>query len=214
MSTRARAYRLLLRLYPRRFRDRFGAGMEQALRERYHHAAGRGLAAVARLTLNTAADVAGNAILIRFAERERRRMTWQSWWMDARYARRMFARNPVFTVLAIAALALGIGANAAIFTVVNSVLLRPLPYADPGRLVMVWSSNAAERRDHDVVAPLDFLDYGKAAAFEDLQATYSFIVRTSLDSPSGADQILVTAVTPGMFAMLGRQPAMGRVFTA
>ncbi len=101
-------------------------------------------------------------------------MWWQSLLADARYAWRMAVRNPVFTTLAVAALALGIGANTAIFTVVNGVLLKPLPYGDPDRLVMVWSTNAAEHRDHDTVAPLDFLDYRKATAFSSMQASYSF----------------------------------------
>ena len=140
-------------------------------------------------------------------------MNWQSLLIDARYACRMFARNPVFTLLAVAALTLGIGANTAIFTIVNGVLLRPLPYADPGRLVMVWSTNAIEHRDHDIVAPLDFVDFRKAGAFSELHAAYSFLVGAALTSPSGAEQILVSGVTPGMFEMLGRAPVLGRTFT-
>jgi predicted permease len=169
---------------------------------------------VAALALRAIADVVVNAVLVRFGARETTGISWQSIWMDARYACRMFAHNPVFTALAIAALALGIGANAAIFTIVNGVLLRPLPYQSPDRLVMVWSTNATEHRDRDVVAPLDFLDYRKAPALADLQATYSFVMRTSLDLPAGAEQMTVTAITPGTFEMLGRQPVMGRVFTA
>jgi putative ABC transport system permease protein len=141
-------------------------------------------------------------------------MTWRSLGSDARYALRMFARNPVFTTLAVAALALGIGANAAIFTIVNGVLLKPLPYSDPSGLVMVWSTNAIEHRDRDVVAPLDFLDYRKAGAFADMQAAYSFVVGAPLTTAAGTEQIVATAVTPGMFELLGRSPALGRTFTA
>jgi putative ABC transport system permease protein len=209
----AAAYRGLLRAYPREFRERFGAEMERALRDRYRAARQRGPLAVAALAARTPLDVIANAAALRLSQRERTAMNWQSLSMDARYACRMFARNPVFTFLAIAALTLGIGANTAIFTIVNGVLLRPLPYADPERLVMVWSTNAVEHRDHDVVAPLDFLDFKKASAFADLQATYSFIVGATLQTSAGADQIVATALTPGMFEMLGRQPALGRTFT-
>jgi putative ABC transport system permease protein len=138
---------------------------------------------------------------------------WQSLGMDARYAFRMFGRNPAFTLLAVAALTLGIGANTAIFTIVNGVLLKPLPYHDPERLVMVWSTNSLEHRDRETVAPPDFLDYRTASAFESMHATYSFLVPATMTGPEGAEQIVVTAVTPGMFEMLGRTPAMGRAFT-
>jgi putative ABC transport system permease protein len=208
-----RFYRYLLYAYPAEFRERFGGAMEQAFRDRHRVAAARGPAAVAGLFVRTLADVAANAFALRFIHRERMPMNWQSFIMDARYACRMFARNPVFTLLAVAALTLGIGANTAIFTIVNGVLLRPLPYSDPGRLVMVWSTNAVEHRDHDVVAPLDFLDFRKAGAFSELHASYSFLVGAALTSPSGAEQILVSGVTPGMFEMLGRTPVLGRTFT-
>jgi putative ABC transport system permease protein len=207
------AYRVLLHAYPAEFRDRFGAGMQQAFRDRHRAAAERGAAAVAVLLVRTIADVAVNAVALRFIQRERVPMNWQSLLMDARYACRMFARNPVFTLLAVGALTLGIGANTAIFTIVNGVLLRPLPYADPGHLVMVWSTNGIEHREHDVVAPLDFFDFRKAGAFTELHAAYSFLVGAALTSPAGAEQILVSGVTPGMFEMLGRTPALGRTFT-
>jgi predicted permease len=206
-------YRLLLYAYPSEFRERFGAGMEQAFRDRHHAAAAQGPAAVAGLLVRTLVDVAANAFALRFIQRERVPMNWQSLLTDARYACRMFVRNPVFTILAVAALTLGIGANTAIFTIVNGVLLRPLPYSDPGRLVMVWSTNAIEHREHDTVAPLDFMDFQKAGAFSELHAAYSFLVGAALTSPSGAEQILVSGVTPGMFEMLGRTPVLGRTFT-
>ncbi len=140
-------------------------------------------------------------------------MWWQSLLTDARYAWRMAVRNPVFTTLAVAALALGIGANTAIFTVVNGVLLKPLPYGDPDRLVMVWSTNTAEHREHDTVAPLDFLDYRQATAFSSMQASYSFLVASPMTTGTGTEQVVLAAVTPGMFEMLGRNPVLGRPFT-
>ena len=206
------AYRGLLRAYPRGFRDRFGAGMAQAFSDRAHAMRARGALPYTRFLLRSLLDVLVNAALVRFQSPEKRPMNWHSIGSDVRYAGRMFVRNPVFTTLAVVALALGIGANSAIFTIVNGVLLKPLPYADARELVMVWSTNAVEHRDTDTVAPLDFLDYRKATAFADMQATYSFIVGTALRMDAGTEQIVATAVTPGMFEMLGRQPAIGRTF--
>ena len=137
----------------------------------------------------------------------------QSLMFDVRYAGRMFARNPLFTILAIAALTLGIGANTAIFTIVHGVLLKPLPYSDPDRLVMLWSTNALEQRDRDTVAPRDFLDFRNASSFSALHATYGFLVPATLTTSAGAEQVIVSAVTPGTFEMLGRPPALGRTFT-
>jgi len=209
----ARVYRVLLLAYPADFRERFGDAMAQAFRDRYRRAAARGPVHALAFLLRTLLDVFANAAALRFTRHERTPMNWQSIGGDIRYAARMFARNPVFTALAVVALALGIGANTAIFTIVNGVLLKPLPYGQPRELMMVWSTNAVEHREHDVVAPLDFLDYRKAGAFADMQATYSFIVGGALRTASGTEQMVLTAVTPGTFEMLGRQPAIGRTFT-
>src|SRR4029079_15455215 len=208
------AYRVLLRAYPAAFRERFGSGMTQAFADRCRAAQALATAALARFLLRAVSDVLVNATLVRFQQKDRTPMNWQSIGSDIRYAGRMFARNPIFTTLAVAALALGIGANTAIFTIVNGVLLKPLPYGGERDLMMVWSTNSAEHRDRDTVAPLDFLDYRKAGAFADMQATYSFVVGAALRTAAGTEQISATAVTPGMFEMLGRQPALGRTFTA
>ncbi|MEO6236558.1 MAG: ABC transporter permease [Vicinamibacterales bacterium] len=214
MKGTGRGYRLLLHAYPRAFRDRFGPAMAQAFRDRRRLAAARGPLAVAALILHTLLDTLVNATALRAGNRERVPMNWPSLVIDARYACRMFRRAPLFTLLAVSALALGIGANTAIFTIVNGVLLKPLPYSDPERLVMVWSTNAVEHRDHDVVSPLDFLDYKKAGAFDDLQAAFSFVASATLTGTGGAArQVVSSVVSPGMVEMLGRRPLLGRAFT-
>ena len=221
-------YRLLVRAHPRAFRRRFGVAMTQAFGDRYVDARTRGHAG--RFLARAYADALANLFILRasalrdrvlwpdplVAQRgpsRRSPMWWQSLLIDARYAGRMARRNPVFTALAIAALALGIGANTAIFTIVNGVLLKPLPYADPERLVMVWSTNATEHRDQETVAPLDFLDYRQASAFSSMQAGYSFLVPSPMATDTGTEQVIVSVVTPGTFEMLGRAPVLGRPFT-
>ena len=214
MNSAGRVYRVLLLAYPPAFRERFGAAMEQAFRDRYRAAAARGAAGVVRLALRTLLDILVNATGVRLQQRERTPMNWQSLALDARYALRMFVRNPVFTLLAIVALALGIGANTAIFTIVNGVLLKPLPYCEPDRLVMVWSTNAIEHRDRETVSPLDFLDYRKAGAFTACRRLTASSCSATLTSTSGAArQVVASAVTPGTFEMLGRAPILGRTFT-
>src|SRR5437016_7681616 len=80
---------------------------------------------------------------------------------DLRFGIRVLLRNRSFTCAAIAALALGIGANSAMFSVIYGVLLKPLPYRDPARLVRVYENNAAERFQMVPLSPADFLDYSK-----------------------------------------------------
>jgi hypothetical protein len=83
---------------------------------------------------------------------------------DIRYAVRLFVRAPAFTALAVMALALGIGANSAIFTIVNGVLLQPLPYTDPDRLVMIWGVNEAQGGSPSTMLEGDVIDIRRASA--------------------------------------------------
>src|SRR5438270_2423553 len=129
---------------------------------------------------------------------------------DIRYGVRMLTRNPAFTVVAVIALALGIGANAAIFSVVNAVLLRPLPYDDPDRLMMIRETKLPQFPEFSV-SPGNFLDWQKQnTVFEPLVA----INATSFNLVEGGEpeRLQGQRVTDGFLAMFGVQPQIGRGF--
>ena len=130
---------------------------------------------------------------------------------DLRYAFRMLLKQPAFTALAVIALALGIGANTAIFSVVNAVLLRSLPYNDAERLVMIWGTTP--QTDRASTSPADFIDYKEQnQVFEHVAAfnAGSFTL-TGGDEP---EQIRGARVSADFFSVLGVQPAAGRAFLA
>src|SRR5712692_9055296 len=92
--------------------------------------------------------------------RDMRKVNWlQDFWQDLRYGTRMLRRTPGFTAIVMLTLALGIGANTAIFSVVDAILLRPLPFAGAGSLVIVWESNTQSSSTHNTVSPPNFLDW-------------------------------------------------------
>ena len=84
---------------------------------------------------------------------------WDSFGQDVVYALRMIWKKPGFSFIAAATLALGIGASTAIFSVVNGVLLRPLPYKDPGRIMTVWQNDHLRGLERQKISPANFLDY-------------------------------------------------------
>ncbi|HXN28392.1 MAG TPA: ABC transporter permease [Candidatus Acidoferrales bacterium] len=130
---------------------------------------------------------------------------------DMKYSVRALAKSPAFTVVAILTLALGIGANTAIFGVVDAVLLRPLPFQNPSRLV--WSWGNCPLCDHGAVSPADFLDY--RAQNRSFQSYGARAVGDSLFNLTGNDkpiQIKGSMVTAGFFDALGIEPRYGRVF--
>ncbi len=132
---------------------------------------------------------------------------------DLRFGVRMLLKHKSFTAVAVLTLALGIGANTAIFSVVNAVLLRPLPYRETDRLVMVWMSNPARGEMRVGASQPDFVDFRKqAGALESLAAFTQY--RPALTGTGQPEKIYGALVTPDFFSVLGVQPALGRNFSA
>jgi putative ABC transport system permease protein len=132
---------------------------------------------------------------------------------DIRYGLRMLARAPAFTAIAVLALALGIGANSAIFSVVNAILLRPLPYKNPSQLVVIWENATHLGFPKNTPSPANFLDWQKEnTVFEGMGAfaERSFNL-TGVGEPERLDGRRVSA---NLFDLLGVKPIVGRTFVA
>ena len=137
----------------------------------------------------------------------------RTFWQDLRYGVRMLLKSPGLACAALLAIALGVGANTTIFSVVNSVLLRPLPFAAPDKLVKVWTTDAARGRNDLPVSYLNFTDWrGQSQTFEAMTA-YSEASAT-LSGEETPEQLKGVAVTADMFPVLGVRPLVGRPFTA
>jgi putative ABC transport system permease protein len=134
-------------------------------------------------------------------------------WQDIRYAARTLRKNAGFTLVAVAALALGIGANTAIFSVVNAVLLRPLPFEEPGRIVYLTGRAGADGAPTRVFSYPNFLDVKSQARVFEHAAAYGRAQQflTEGDEPERVQGAYVSAE---MFPLLGVGPALGRAFTA
>jgi putative ABC transport system permease protein len=135
---------------------------------------------------------------------------------DLQLGFRILLRNPGFTVTAILLLALGIGANTAIFSVVNAVLLRPLPYQDSSRIMQIWHVPPAKSfpgMSFFSVSPANFLDWQRQnTSFEDMAAYGGAIL--NLGGTDRPDSLFGSTVSSGFFSILRVQPALGRTFTA
>jgi len=131
---------------------------------------------------------------------------------DVRYGLRLLRRTPGFTVIAMAALALGIGANAAMFTAVRSILLRPLPYPASDRLGIIWQHSAAQGWNHIGPSGPDYLDFrDQSSSFEDMAL---FEPGTGTLASQGEPlQVPGMRVTTNFLSLLGARPILGRDFT-
>lgn len=130
---------------------------------------------------------------------------------DVRYGLRTLRRNPAFTIVAVAVLALGVGANSAIFSVVSAVLLRPLPYHNPERIVMIWQNEKSG--EPTLASPATFIDWREQSrSFTNLAAVRSWDGNLAgVDAPERIQGALATA---DLFEVLGVQPFLGRTFSS
>ena len=226
-SAADRAYRLLLHLYPREFRDRFANDMTDFFRDRRRAAARAGgslglagawargiIDIVAGAALERTDSAARRLGALRDASTEsidpsfdtRNENMWATLVGDIRYAVRGMAAKRAFSSVVLATLALGIGANVAIFSVVNGVLLRPLPYPGVERVVQV-----AHRTPHSSVSEPEFVDYRDGTtSFERLAAFVT--AAATLTGDGEPERITVGRVSDGFFSILNVPPTIGRTF--
>ncbi|HLJ88103.1 MAG TPA: ABC transporter permease [Candidatus Angelobacter sp.] len=131
---------------------------------------------------------------------------------DLRHGLRLMRRRPGFTAVVVLTLALGIGANTAIFSLLDAVLLRPLPYRDPGRLAMLWAEDTLHNDQEEQVSLLNFADWkSQSHTFEDMAL---FRPQTFLLGSDGSpDRMRSARVSANFFPLLGIEPFIGRVFT-
>ena len=130
---------------------------------------------------------------------------------DVSYAWRMLRKSPGFTLAAVATLALGVGANTAIFSVVHALLLAPLPYADPARLVFVWADQTAEGYPRAPLSGPELIDLDtRSSLFEGFGAIWA--TTAALTGDSEPEQLRIGLVSEDFFPLLGAHAAIGRTF--
>ncbi len=131
---------------------------------------------------------------------------------DCRYALRQLRKSPVFSLTATLTLALGIGANTAVFSIVHAVLLRPLPFKDSGKLVVVWEQNPHRGWYHNIVSAANFKDWRRENhVFADMALVDPFLT-FNLTGHGEPVEVAAEQVTPNLFSVLGVQPLYGRTF--
>ena len=136
----------------------------------------------------------------------------EDFWQDFRFSLRSLLKRPGFTAIALLALALGIGANTAIFSLVNAVILQPLPYRDPDRLISVYGTR--NRSTQGSVGPTDFLDYrSQNKTFEQFAASGSMMLPMNLTGSGEPERLNASIITGNYFDTFGVRPALGRGFS-
>ena len=186
-------YRLLLRLYPASFRNEYGEEMCRLFAERRRVAGVGAWIEVLSDAFTTAPRIHLDVLI-----------------QDLRYARRSLLRTPAFALTAIAVTALGIGANTAVFSIADRVLLRPLPFRDPDRLVRIWENAPSSPQLEP--APANYRDWRTmATSFESMGAHIMLSFNMIRPEP---ERVAGSGLTSHVLPLLGVQPALGRWFLA
>jgi predicted permease len=155
----------------------------------------------------------GNQTALKEIRNDMQTFVWlETLWQDLRYGVRVLRKNKGFAAVAAITLALGIGANTAIFSVVNAAILRPLPYPHPERLAILWGNVKRARVERRGASYPDYLDWrDQTRSFETMAAfTGNKFALTGIDTP---ERISGEYVSQPYFSLLGMQPALGRTFT-
>ena len=195
MQWREWIFRALLLCYPAELRYQYASEMTQLFRDRLQEQAS------VMLWLDLIADT------ILTASREHLHMLIN----DLRYALRTLRKSPIFTAAAVLTLALGIGANTAIFSIVNAVMVRPLPFGDPARLVFVAEKNDKLNLPTFGASVLNYLSWKEQSqSFEQLGAIGGGIF--NLTGSGEPEQFSGATISPSLLPVLGIQPVAGRTF--
>lgn len=131
---------------------------------------------------------------------------------DLKYGIRMIFKNPMFSAVAIMTLALGIGANTAIYTVVEAVLLEPLPFEDPGELTLLWTKNEEQNQQKYMVSPMDFDDWRTMNATFESMAAYWPTTGTVTEVDGNPTRVRAVYTTEDFFDVMGAEAFAGRTF--
>ena len=207
-----RLYRLLLFLFPPAFRRRFGDDMAAVFEDRWRAARADGIAGECAFLIRAAADTVNHGLAERRAARAVERshgMMWGSVVQDVSYGLRSFRRRPGFTAAAVATLALGIGANVAVFSVVRAVMLPDLPYPDPDRITNLYLTDEPGR-GRNVVSAGDVGAWRRGAdAVFSAMAAYDE-AEVSIVSPAGPLRARAAFTEPALFRVMSLPPLHGR----
>src|SRR5579872_1287543 len=135
---------------------------------------------------------------------------------DVRYGARLLVQSPSFAAIAVAALALGIGATTAIFSVVDAVLLKPLPFRNPERLLVIYEKNPSSNRFRLFAAPGNFWEWRRQSrtldGLEAVQGGLQANLNAGPNGPIEPEELRMERVSAGLFPLLGVQPVVGRAF--